>query len=73
MTGRTAFGATLSFAMGSAKVGNPYPQLSFHLRGGLSAMGQSEICLTVQLSVSIRIHSGPGGARIRRDQYEQQY
>jgi hypothetical protein len=38
----TAIGATLSFAMGSAKVGNPYPQLSFHLRGGLSAMGQSE-------------------------------
>jgi hypothetical protein len=35
----TAIGATLSFAMESAKVGNPYPQLSFHLRGGLSAMG----------------------------------
>ena len=26
----------------SAKVGNPYLQLSFHLRGGLSAMGHIE-------------------------------
>jgi hypothetical protein len=38
----TAIGATLSFAMESARVGNPYPQLSFHLRGGLSAMGHGQ-------------------------------
>jgi hypothetical protein len=28
-----AIGATLSFAMGSAKVGNPYTQQSFHVCG----------------------------------------